>query len=76
MFCFVFKELFLEPSDNLYKGCGDAAYLNGQIRMAFIRGNEHLTKSGGLAFDGTILTGVCVISGGESFRDTFKAVST
>lgn len=69
--CF-FSELYLEPTDNVYRGIGDLPYLNGQIRIGFIRGNEHLAKSDGFALDGTILTGICVISGGDTVRDTAR----
>lgn len=68
--CF-FVEIYLEPSDNKYRGTGDAPFLNGQIRMVFVRGNEYLEKDG-QPLDGKILTGICVISGGDTSRETAR----
>lgn len=65
-------ELYLEPSDNVYRGTGDLAYLNGQIRIAFIRGNEILEKSDGIPLDGKILTGICVIANGDTVREAAR----
>lgn len=65
-------ELFLEPSDNVYRGTGDLAYLNGQIRIGFVRGNEILEKSDGIPLDGKILTGICVIAAGDSVREAAR----
>lgn len=65
-------EIHLEPTDNKYRGTGDLAFLNGQVRLAFIRGNEILDKAGGITLDGSILTGVCVISGGDTFRESAR----
>lgn len=65
-------ELYLEPSDNIYRGTGDLAYLNGQIRIAFIRGNEILEKSDGIPLDGKILTGICVIANGDTVREAAR----
>lgn len=48
------------------------AYLNGQIRIAFVRGNEYLEKQDGLPLDGKVLTGICVISGGDTTRETAR----
>lgn len=65
-------EIYLEPSDNKYRGTGDLAYLNGQVRIAFVRGNEYLEKPDGLPLDGKVLTGICVISGGDTTRETAR----
>lgn len=59
----------MEPTDNKYRGTGDLPYLNGQIRMAFVRGNELLERPGHIPLDGKILTGICVLSGGDQIRD-------
>lgn len=67
-----FSEIYLEPSDNKYRGTGDLPFLNGQIRIAFVRGNEYLEKPDGLPLDGKILTGICVIAGGDSVRETAR----
>lgn len=65
-------EIQLEPTDNKYRGTGDLPYLNGQMRFAFVRGNEILDKPGGITLDGSILTGVCVISGGDTYRESAR----
>lgn len=65
-------EIYLDPTDNIYRGVGDLAYLNGQIRIAFIRGNEYLEKSDGIPLDGKILTGICVIAGGDTIREVAR----
>lgn len=62
----------MEPTDNKYRGTGDLPYLNGQIRIAFVRGNEMLEKHGGITLDGSILTGISVIAGGDSFRESAR----
>lgn len=67
----------MEPSDNVYRGTGDLPYLNGQIRIAFTRGNEILEKGDGIPLDGKILTGICIISSGDTVREAArKSVST
>lgn len=65
-------EIYLEPTDNIYRGVGDLPYLNGQIRVAFIRGNEQLEKLDGIPLDGKILTGICVLSGGDTVREVAR----
>lgn len=71
MFNFVcfFLEINLEPTDNKYRGTGDLPFLNGLIRIAFVRGNEFLERPGHIPDDGKILTGMCVIAGGDSVRE-------
>lgn len=56
----------------MYRGTGDLAYLNGQVRIAFIRGNEMLEKTDGIPLDGKVLTGICVISGGDTVREVAR----
>lgn len=48
------------------------AYLNGQIRIGFIRGNEILEKSDGIPLDGKILTGICVVANGDTVREAAR----
>lgn len=62
----------MEPTDNVYRGTGDLPYLNGQVRIAFTRGNEILEKSDGIPLDGKILNGICVIAGGDTVRETAR----
>lgn len=40
--------------------------------MAFVRGNEYLYGPDGIPMDGKILTGICVISGGETIRESAR----
>lgn len=69
-----YLELTLDPVDNLYYG--PAGFANGQIRIAFIRGNEYLDTKENTQISGNRLTGGIVITTGEQFRDAWLKVST
>ncbi|XP_055383696.1 uncharacterized protein LOC129613590 [Condylostylus longicornis] len=62
----LFPQLFLEPGQNLY---GISGYSSGQIRLAFIRGNEILETKEGRQIDGYRLFGGVVLDQGENFRE-------
>lgn len=67
-----FSELLLEPVDNSYYGV--TGYANGQIRVAFIRGNSQLDTRESTQIDGHRLSGGVVIVSGEAQRDTWLKV--
>lgn len=67
-----FAELFLEPTDNIYRGIGETPYLNGQVRIAFIRGNDILEKTDGIPLDGKILQGMGIVAPGDNVREITK----
>ncbi|XP_031637248.1 gram-negative bacteria-binding protein 1-like isoform X2 [Contarinia nasturtii] len=80
----IFPQIYLEPTENRYRGVGEMPYLNGQLRIAFIHGNDILEKSdvgysrwhpsgkNYLWKDGKILIGICVISGGDTVREVAR----
>lgn len=47
-------------------------FLNGQIRVAFIRGNEYLNMVDGIPLDGKILTGATIVAPGDISRETTR----
>lgn len=69
---FIITELLLEPTQNVYRGVGDLAFLNGQVRIAFIRGNEYLEKADGIPLDGKFLAGQTIIAPGDNIRETSR----
>lgn len=55
---------------------GTTGYANGQIRVAFIRGNEYLDNKESAQISGNRLTGGIVIATGEYHRNSWLKVST
>lgn len=64
----------LDPVDSLFYG--PSGFANGQIRVAFIRGNEYLDTRENTQISGNRLTGGIVITVGEQFRDAWLKVSS
>lgn len=62
------SELLLEPTQNIYRGVGELPYLNGQLRIAFIRGNEYLETADGIPLDGKFLVGQTIVAPGDYVR--------
>lgn len=60
----LFPELYLDSADRAY---GSKSFESGQIRMAFVRGNERLTSKG-QDIDGTQLSGILVLTNRQEDR--------
>ncbi|XP_055693362.1 beta-1,3-glucan-binding protein-like [Lutzomyia longipalpis] len=62
----LFPEIWLKSSQNVY---GDENFVNGLMRVAFIRSNEYLTSADGREIDGLYLRGMLVLDRGETNRE-------
>ncbi|XP_055705719.1 beta-1,3-glucan-binding protein-like [Phlebotomus papatasi] len=62
----LFPEIWLKSSQNVY---GDDNFVNGLMRVAFIRANKQLQTAVGREIDGLYLQGMLVLDRGEANRE-------
>ncbi|GAB0099495.1 Gram-negative bacteria-binding protein 2 [Sergentomyia squamirostris] len=62
----LFPQLYLKSSQNVY---GDDNFVNGLMRIAFIRSNQYLQTADGREIDGLYLRGMLVLDRGEANRE-------